>query len=790
MTFLVTNLACFLLKISSAPNFRPSFRYFTWQTAAFGTLISGASMFFVDGFYATGCIGLLIVIFLLIHYTTPPKSWGDVSQSLIYHQVRKYLLRLRQEHVKFWRPQILLLVNDPRRQYKLIQFCNALKKGGLFVIGHIIVSNDFSATVPEARKQQAAWTKYIDLSKIKAFIDIAISPSLEWGSRNLLMNAGLGGMRPNIVVMGMYNLELFKLHRPLIDIPTSSGISTSSTPPRLGSITSRHDSEMERMRMVLPTDTNRQERDIAPAMWVRILEDLLRGLRINVAIAKGFNGLHLPDSKTKREKKFIDLWPIQMSAEIATEEGQEKTNALTTNFDTYTLILQLGCILNTVPKWKKSYRLRVAVFVEYESDVEEERRRLQTLLYNLRIKAEVIVFWLASGELLTYKAIVDGDYSSSGVEEKVDKVLAAEDWWQEIQKIRGRRGEPSASEQLAEVRTPTSGFFKSMRQNSRPELLRNFIRSFSRRRSTGNLANVGPRLSMTTQRLDDEIVNQHAVYASASESSEDESEGEDEDGSGSEAGVTAVFQRIRSTSLADEGEARGRPRPILENIRHHSDEGSTIREVNTTQLERSSPREARNQPLDIHTEEEQSSDTPAIPKTPGSAALLTPLSAPLRTPASMHSTRSTDSRPRPSRRSSAAKFSSNPVPETTLSTEDGPGPSIMFAEPTHQRSSARKHSIYDRGSQASASGFPGPQSIPLSFNDLPCRGQHLILNELIKKQSAETAVVFTTLPSPEIGTCESEDDSIEYLSDLEVLLDGLPPVMMIHSNNMTVTVNL
>ena len=85
-------------------------------------------MFFVDGLYATGCVGLLVIIFLIIHYTTPPKSWGDVSQSLIYHQVRKYLLRLRQEHVKFWRPQILLFVNDPRHQYELIQFCNSLKK--------------------------------------------------------------------------------------------------------------------------------------------------------------------------------------------------------------------------------------------------------------------------------------------------------------------------------------------------------------------------------------------------------------------------------------------------------------------------------------------------------------------------------------------------------------------------------------------------------------------------------------------------------------------------------------
>lgn len=44
MTFLVTNLATFALDIGSAPNFRPSFQFFNWQTAAIGAVVSGATM--------------------------------------------------------------------------------------------------------------------------------------------------------------------------------------------------------------------------------------------------------------------------------------------------------------------------------------------------------------------------------------------------------------------------------------------------------------------------------------------------------------------------------------------------------------------------------------------------------------------------------------------------------------------------------------------------------------------------------------------------------------------------
>ncbi|KAL5393651.1 hypothetical protein PMIN02_005697 [Paraphaeosphaeria minitans] len=498
MTFLVTNLATFALKIGSAPNFRPSLHFFNWQTAATGAIVSGATMFFVDGVYASGCVALLIVIFLLIHYTTPPKPWGDVSQSLIYHQVRKYLLRLRQEHVKFWRPQILLLVNDPRRQYKLIQFCNSLKKGALFVLGHVIISQDFGAAVPEARQQQRSWTKYIDFSKIKAFVNITISPMVEWGARNIVLSAGLGDMRPNVVVMGFYNLGELRQSKPLIDIPSpqpSRPVSKATNHPlsrqAIQSL-ARRKRTPDKLSGILPTDAMKPENAIGIQSYVTIVEDLVLRLQINVALAKGFHELEVPALRpTKSQqllstlrladlekdepiKKYIDLWPIQMSAEIATAgEDPSRKNVFTTNFDTYTLILQLGCILHTVPSWKRTYKLRVAVFVEYETDVEEERGRVTTLLRNLRIEAEVLVFWLASGSLNMYEIIVNGKNGSDFTEaaQDVNGTLDDEEWWADIQRLRNPR-EITASQELVQasdlleavVNWPTSSFQHGRRE--------------------------------------------------------------------------------------------------------------------------------------------------------------------------------------------------------------------------------------------------------------------------------------------------------------------------------------
>lgn len=338
MTFLLTfagiNLACFLLDISSAPNFRPSFVYYSWHTALIGFLVSFVIMFFVDGVYAAVAFTFLGVLFLMVHYFGAPKNYGDISQALIYHQVRKFLLRLDKgkEHVKFWRPQILLLINDPRRNLKLIHFCNALKKSGLYVLGHVMITEDFSEDLPELRKQQNAWHRLIELIKVKAFIQVGVAKTEVWGAMNLVLSSGLGGMKPNIVVMSFFNLA----ERKLIDHPSQN---THDQGDRVvgDALYRAEESARERQRQrqedidheknYLPTDSCRKNPAISICTYLNIVEDIIASFNLNIALAKGFSQMEEPENTSK---EYLDLWPIQMSP-ISSDRTDD--SILSTNFD-------------------------------------------------------------------------------------------------------------------------------------------------------------------------------------------------------------------------------------------------------------------------------------------------------------------------------------------------------------------------------------------------------------------------------------------------------------------------
>jgi potassium/chloride transporter 9 len=877
MTFFVMNLACFLLKIGSAPNFRPGFKFFTWQSALVGSILSASAMFFIDETYASIAVCLLIFLFLLIHYLSPPKHWGDVSQNLIYHQVRKYLLRLKPEHIKFWRPQIILLVNDPRKHIRLVQFCNSMKKGGLYILGHVIVTDDFGAGVQEAKTQQAAWTHYIsEFSRIKAFVQLTMSPSITWGVRNLLLSSGLGGLRPNVAVLGFYNMDELRESQPVVEIPempTPQNTVKHEFPTTNSQAAgrARGDTTSRLVEGFLPTDVIRKEGRMNVTSYMTILEDLALRYKINVAVGKGFDSLQSPRSAEHNSKRYIDLWPIQMSAEVETE-GK---SVLTSNFDTYTLILQLGFILHSVPTWKKAYKLRVLVFVEYETEVKEEQKRAEALLEKLRIEAEVVVLWLASGDLATYEMVVQGRPLTPEIEVAVNQCLKDDDWWQELQTIRGRSQETTATQAdpfITQQRRPEYG--DGSQSTSAPHGGNHMqpcaLQTTERRRASAampsdlkkkstvsQLARLGINMGFRTQNLPLDVLDNGAAEESGESDSESDSYGSslgdfNRAASGRDIDDVVPTEPILRPLLAQE---RGQGAPMTQpkgfrdgDLGHGTADRARGPSYGTMS---SGPLKATmltsNDTLPSHM-------TIASMDKSSEQLLQNTIRPDLRSLAH-HGAASQESLPRSRHHSrhgsSAIRFSSNLTPETTITAENGseprimfaqseiaskprpglsrhasssrvankelpnqspdgqggPGRSVSFAEPVVETTASSRASLGDahvdmsellssypsnlarRNTGGSGSSY-STQGLTLSFNDLPSRAQHLVLNELLQQNSAETAVLFTTLPIPEEGTCQSEEASIQYLSDIEVLCNELPPVLLVLSNNMTVTVSL
>lgn len=52
--------------------------------------------------------------------------------------------------------------------------------------------------------------KIRDMAAIKAFVQVGTGPSLIWGIRNVFIGSGLGGMKPNITVVGFLTSKVIE----------------------------------------------------------------------------------------------------------------------------------------------------------------------------------------------------------------------------------------------------------------------------------------------------------------------------------------------------------------------------------------------------------------------------------------------------------------------------------------------------------------------------------------------------------------------------------------------------
>eukprot|EP00164_Ancoracysta_twista_P004589 GFYU01006193.1.p1 GENE.GFYU01006193.1~~GFYU01006193.1.p1 ORF type:complete len:905 (+),score=254.32 GFYU01006193.1:71-2716(+) len=376
MSYAITNFACFVLRVSAAPNFRPRFRYFTWGTALLGAIGCVAIMFASNAIYASLSIFILTLVFAYIHYRAPSNSWGDVSQALIYHQVRKYLLRLdaRRAHVKFWRPQILLLVSHPFESLALLDFVEQMKKGGLYVMAHML-HGDIEEKGEEYKQLSEKFLDLVDETNIKAFTEVVVTPSFRVGAQNLLMTAGLGGMKVNTVALGFPNLVP-------VSNPTQREIAYARSSTHAKNLTASPD-PIEYVHMI--SDAIYFEKNI---IITRNFVDLDKDIIVDFSRQKrqsmeSFSPLLSNANATK--KMTVDIWMISDSESATT-----------------ILMLQLAYLLHQKDIWTKHTKIRVLSCVDTPADANEERNRLKQILFKWRLNAVVDVLVVAEHHINSY----------------------------------------------------------------------------------------------------------------------------------------------------------------------------------------------------------------------------------------------------------------------------------------------------------------------------------------------------------------------------------------------------
>ncbi|KAJ8918735.1 hypothetical protein NQ315_015055 [Exocentrus adspersus] len=218
MCYGFVNLACALQTLLRSPNWRPRFKYYHWSLSFIGLSLCIAVMFMTSWYLALLAMAMAGIIYKYIEYRGAEKEWGDGIRGLALSAARYSLLRLEEgpPHTKNWRPQILILVkltSDLLPKYrKLFSFAAQLKAAattpranfpgkGLTICASVI-GGDFTRSCGEAMAAKQSLSKTMEEERVKGFAETLVTRDITEGLSNLVQTAGLGGLKPNTVILG------------------------------------------------------------------------------------------------------------------------------------------------------------------------------------------------------------------------------------------------------------------------------------------------------------------------------------------------------------------------------------------------------------------------------------------------------------------------------------------------------------------------------------------------------------------------------------------------------------
>uniref|UniRef100_A0A4W5R793 Solute carrier family 12 member 3 n=1 Tax=Hucho hucho TaxID=62062 RepID=A0A4W5R793_9TELE len=195
-SYALINFSCFHASITNSPGWRPSFRFYSKWISLLGAVVSVIIMFLLTWWAALIAIGIVIFLLGYVLYKKPSVNWGSSVQAGSYNMALSYCVSLNQvdDHIKNYRPQCLVLTGPPSCRPALVDFVGTFTKNLSLMICPSPSTLDTASS-----NSHVTW---LNKRQIKSFYHGVVANDLRTGVKMLLQGAGLGRIRPNVLLTG------------------------------------------------------------------------------------------------------------------------------------------------------------------------------------------------------------------------------------------------------------------------------------------------------------------------------------------------------------------------------------------------------------------------------------------------------------------------------------------------------------------------------------------------------------------------------------------------------------
>ncbi|KRY01132.1 Solute carrier family 12 member 1 [Trichinella pseudospiralis] len=207
-SYALINYACFDASYSQSLGFRPAFKYYNMWLSLCGALLCLGVMIVINWWATLVTVAVILILYIYLLRRKPNVNWGSSGQAHALRNALNAMYRLdnTEEHVKNYRPQILVLTGNLSERNHLLNFATSITKDScLLISAEVIVSDNPDSLISTVTDEEAKCTAWLAKNKYRAFFHAVSSASLSDGVRQLLQISGLGKLKPNILLLGFKN---------------------------------------------------------------------------------------------------------------------------------------------------------------------------------------------------------------------------------------------------------------------------------------------------------------------------------------------------------------------------------------------------------------------------------------------------------------------------------------------------------------------------------------------------------------------------------------------------------